>query len=100
MIRGERIDACFDISEVLPPNSAHVREESFPARSSRVGMGAGPQQAAGIILGWQARGLLVSVPTTLVAWRAFCEAELPCPRKISDKTEIDKAGHQRRAIRA
>src|SRR5450759_187921 len=43
MIRGERIDACFDISEVLPPKSAHVREESFPARSSRVGMGAGPR---------------------------------------------------------
>src|ERR1019366_8703464 len=28
---------------VLPPKSAHVREESFPARSSRVGRGAGPR---------------------------------------------------------
>ncbi len=37
MIRGERIDARFDISEVLPPKSAHVREESFAVRSSRVG---------------------------------------------------------------
>src|ERR1700674_2789710 len=43
MIRGERIDARFDISEVLPPKSAHVREESFAVRSSRVGMGAGPR---------------------------------------------------------
>jgi hypothetical protein len=43
MIRGERIDARFDISEVLPPKSAHVREESFAVWSSRVGMGAGPR---------------------------------------------------------
>jgi inorganic triphosphatase YgiF len=72
----------------------------FVERLAEIPLEPSAQQAAGIIFGWQARGLLVSVPTTLVAWRAFCEAELPCPRKISDKTEIDKAGHQRRAIRA
>jgi hypothetical protein len=46
MIRGQGIDAHFDIGEVLPPKSAHVREESFTVRNWRVGMGAGPRTPA------------------------------------------------------
>src|SRR6202022_617805 len=46
MIRGQGIDARFDIGEVLPPKSAQVREESFAVRSSRVGMGARPRAPA------------------------------------------------------
>ena len=46
MIRGQGIDARFDIGEVLPPKSTQVREESFAVRSSRVGMGARPRAPA------------------------------------------------------
>src|SRR5438105_3072914 len=46
MIRGERIDARFDISEVLPPKSTYVREESLAVRNWRVGMGARPHAPA------------------------------------------------------
>jgi hypothetical protein len=50
---------------------------------------ASARQAADIILSWQERGLIDSVPTMLSAWRAFCEAELPCPSNASDVNEID-----------
>jgi len=46
MIRGQGIDARFDIGEVLPPKSTHVREESFTVRNWRVGMGARPRAPA------------------------------------------------------
>ena len=68
--------------------------EHFVERLAEISLGASARQAAGIILGWQARGLLASVPTTLAAWQAFCEAKLPCPHDVSGTTEIDKAGHQ------
>ena len=68
--------------------------EHFVERLVEVPLEGSARQAAGIILGWQARGLIASVPTTLAAWRGFCEAELPCPRSASDVNEADKAGHQ------
>src|ERR1700736_4649027 len=46
MIRGQGIDARFDISEVLPPKSTHVREESFAVRNWRVGTGTRPRAPA------------------------------------------------------
>jgi triphosphatase len=50
---------------------------------------ASARQAADIILSWQERGLIDSAPTMLAAWRAFCEAEPPCPRNASDVNETD-----------
>ncbi len=50
---------------------------------------ASARQAADIILSWQERGLIDSVPTMLAAWRSFCEAELPWPRDASDVNETD-----------
>jgi len=41
MIRRQGIDPRFDISEVLPPKSGHVREKPVAVRNWRVGMGAG-----------------------------------------------------------
>src|ERR1700724_488998 len=46
MILGQGIDARFDISEVLPPKSTHVREEPFTVRNWCIGMGAGPRAPA------------------------------------------------------
>src|ERR1700680_4151022 len=46
MIRGEGIDARFDIGEVLLPKSTHVREESFTVRNWRIGVGARPRAPA------------------------------------------------------
>jgi hypothetical protein len=66
--------------------------EHLVERLAEISLEASARQAAGIILGWQARGLLASVPTTLAAWQAFCEAELPCPHDVSGTTEIDKGG--------
>src|SRR5271166_7209701 len=43
MIRGQGIDARFNISEVLPPKRNHVREKSVAVRNWRVGMGARPR---------------------------------------------------------
>ena len=68
--------------------------EHFVERLVEVPLEDAARPAAGIILGWQARGLIASVPTTLAAWRAFCEAELPCPRNASDVNETNKADHQ------
>ncbi len=46
MIRGQGIDARFDIGEVLPPKSTHVREELFTVRNRRIGVGARPRASA------------------------------------------------------
>jgi len=71
-----------------------VVTEHFVERLVEVPLEGSARQAAGIILGWQARKLITSVPTTLAAWRTFCEAELPCPRSASDVNETNKADHQ------
>jgi inorganic triphosphatase YgiF len=52
---------------------------------------ASARQAADVILSWQERGLIDSVPTMLAAWRTFCEAEPPWPHNASDANETDSS---------
>ena len=47
MVRGQGIDAAFDIGEVLPEQGGHVRIETFAVGHRRVGMGPWPRAVAG-----------------------------------------------------
>lgn len=45
--------------------------------------------AAGVVVGWQARGLVEAEPAVRAAWHAFRDTETPWPRHPSDSDEAD-----------